>query len=475
MFDTFWFGDEMSFKGAALAIDNIHAALSAGTLVPSGEDEEDLPPLLTKQDGIGIVAVKGPLTNYDSPWNAFFGITSYNDIRAALIAAAHDAEIQHILLDVNSPGGAVNGLSDVANLIQTIHRDVKPVTAYTDGAMMSAAYWLGSSAGEVYASEVAQVGSIGVIATHMERSKQLAEAGIGVTVMRAGKYKALVNSVEPLTEAAKTQLQESLDEAYRLFVSHVAQMRGVSYEEADQNMAQGREFFGRRALAAGLVDGIESFDGLMSKLRAQMLDKQGKMGLNPSQTSKVTEMTRKALTEQQIAALAEGAALEAAATAEVTEQETGEQNEAVEAAASTETAPTEKAPTETASTADAGVVALLQSQLEAANAQVVDLKVELKGMKEKSADMEASFAGLLEIARTSCNRMQVALGGTALNLEALSAAAVLEQHKVLSEQFQAKFKAGGIAAVDATQTLKSETPVQTNVAAARFAAVRFSN
>ena len=114
-------------------------------------------------------------------------MTTYPDIRRAAIFGATDEKVSAILLDIESGGGSVNGVSDTGNLISMINDNVKPVTAFTDGLMASAAYWLGSSAGDVYSSKTSVVGSIGVISTHMEISAMLKKEGVGVTVMRAGR------------------------------------------------------------------------------------------------------------------------------------------------------------------------------------------------------------------------------------------------------------------------------------------------
>jgi ClpP class serine protease len=113
------------------------------------------------------------------------------------------------------------------------------------------------------------VGSIGVIAVHQEFSKQLAAAGVTVKVLRAGKYKALATPVEPLSSAAEAQMQARLDAVYQVFVEHVAESRGVTFAQADK-MAQGREFFGREALDAGLVDGITTLGAVIGGLQKKM-------------------------------------------------------------------------------------------------------------------------------------------------------------------------------------------------------------
>lgn len=265
-----WAGSEEAFDQFLVASEGVHKALLAGKFMPQAEAEK--PRLLSVSNGIGVVSIAGPLTSQDSWLNQLFGLTSYNEIRSAVGAAAEDPAIKSIVLDINSGGGTVSGMFDTAAFITQVNDSVKPVVAYTDGGMLSAAYMLGSSAGNVFSAPTGIVGSIGVLMMHVERSKALAQEGVTATVLRAGKYKATLNPVEPLTDQSRAQAQSILDEQYRVFVEHVAQARGVSYGTADQKMAQGREFVGAQALDAGLIDAVVSFDQLISRI--QTVDKQ---------------------------------------------------------------------------------------------------------------------------------------------------------------------------------------------------------
>ena len=454
--DGGWAGTEASLQ-VCLEMEARGAEMKAGDVNEGGE--EDTPYLLDVQGSIGVINIAGPMTNQDSFWTRLMGAASYSAIQEALVAAAEHPDVTDIVLNINSGGGPVNGLSDTGALVTLINDNIKPVVAYTDGKMCSAAYWLGCSAGGVFASSVSEVGSIGIIATHMDYSEQLKADGVKATVMRAGKYKALANSVEPLTEEAKAQIQASLDEAYKVFVQHVAGARNQPYDYVDQNMAQGREFFGAQALAAGLVDGITSFGTLMSGLEKKALDNAS----HYSQTSRnssygASQMAKKNLTQQEIAALASGVAVHASADADaVALAAEAAATEAATLAAAAEAADT---PEDGAAAAgevtkiqektESSVVAFLQSQIKDKDAEILQANITLAGLQTKVADQEANFEGLIAIASTSLSNMQVALGGSAI-ADGLTAVAVLAEHKRVSDLFQTKFKAGGVAAVAAAE------------------------
>lgn len=465
--EKLWAGTEESLH-ASLEMDALIASKMAAGLAST--QEADTPYLYERQGNIGVVSIKGPLSNRTSWWDAEMGRATYPAIRDAMVHAASDPEVKSILLDIDSGGGAVAGVEDTGNLIRMINDKVKPVSAFTDGVMASAAYWLGSSAGEVHNTKSAMVGSIGVITTHMEYSKALKEDGVTATVMRAGKYKALANPYEPLTEEAKAQIQAALDSAYNMFLEHVAAMRGVTVQKADDTMAQGREFMGKDAVGVGLTDGLMTYDALISKLSAESIDTSKKLIDNVGKAYQGVPM-KKALTEQQIAAMAEGAA--------VVEQEAVEaQAVAQEAVADGQTAVEEQVESLAEVAApevqgESAVVAMLQAQLKDKDAALIEANVKIAGMEQQAADVQAAFDGLREIAAKSVGNLQIALGGSVLDLAGPSAVQVLAEHKRLSEQFQSKFKAGGVAAVDAAQA-KTQDVVQIDPRhKARVNAVRF--
>ena len=488
-----WAGTEASLHAALDAEEARATRMAAGDRI-SEKDRETSRLLSVDDDGVATISVKGPLTNDgDTIWNEWMGMTGYPEIRDAMISAATDTSVQHIVLDIDSGGGAVSGVDDTAKLIRLVHDNVKPVTAFTDGSMYSAAYWLGSSAGEVYASKAAGMGSIGVIATHMERSEMLKEAGIGVTVVRAGKYKALANGVEKLTEEGKAQIQAGVDAAYKIFVGHVAEMRGKSYEFADSVMAQGREFYGQAGADAGLVDGIKSFDQVMSDVKRNLVDPSiktaytsGKQtsGLRVEKDNGENGMgmkVRKALSEQDIAALAAGATLEASQAPETDAQSEAEvaaqvaQVEGAEGAASAE-ASNESVSPEAEKVAEvdasAGALKFVAEQLKAAQDELVASKIEASKLKDKLEMLEAVVEPLKDIAAKAVNNMRVALGGSLIDMSASSPAQILAEHVSVSASFASKFKVGGVSATNVEEQVKKPAVGASHMA--RVNAARYS-
>ena len=203
---------------------------------------------------VAIVPVHGALAKnglFFFGWKLCDGM---RDIASCLRRAAADSRVKAIMLDVDSPGGTVDGIEELAEAVSQVGL-MKPVYAFADGLMASAAYWLSCSAREIAAPATAQVGSIGVILIHREYSKALEENGIACNIIAAGHYKAAGNAVEPLSEEMRSYLQAGVDETYDLFLKAVEKGRGVDREKS-LTMADGKIFSGSEALAKGLIDRV---------------------------------------------------------------------------------------------------------------------------------------------------------------------------------------------------------------------------
>lgn len=474
----FWSGTEESFAAYLAAVQKM-ASMQASDYNDDEDEEEEPSRLLEVQGNVGVLTIAGPLVPGASWVNKYVGITGYGEIREALVQAAKNPNIGAILLDINSGGGAVSGVTDVVDLIRKVDAEVKPVHTYSDGMIASAAYWTGSSARRVSIGRVTEAGSIGVLTVHKEITKMMQEAGITPTVLRAGEFKALGNPYEKLSDKAKAEMQAQLDQVYRMFVDHVAARRGVSYETADSSMAQGRIFIGDRAVASGLVDEVSNFDTVISKIQrgidSARTDSQ--YGANFSKGPVV----KTALTEQQVAALAEGggvAAPEAGATTTTAQAGAGEgaatggedaddSSVAADAAAASAAA-ANAAASEEGKTNE--VVAFLKGQLAESQASVLDLTVKLRDAEKGAESLKGTHAAMRAIAVASVDRLKVALGGSAGAAEALSDEALLAEHASLRAQFETKFKAGGLAAV--TSAGSTESTAEAHTDAVRMARIK---
>ena len=239
-------------------------------------------------NGVAILDIQGVMTKADSAWNRFCGMTSTQGLRRDLQLALDDRGVRAILLRVDSPGGAVDGTQELADAVFAA-RDQKPIAAFVDGCMCSAAFWVGAAASKIFiGSDTSSVGSIGVYTTHVDQSKAEADAGLKVTVIKAGKFKAAGHPHGPLSEQDQALITDQIDHIYSIFVNEVAKFRGVSVETVLADMADARVFLGKQAIEAGLVDGVSTMDALIADLAAGQLGKTGAGASLPSKTPTAT-------------------------------------------------------------------------------------------------------------------------------------------------------------------------------------------
>lgn len=236
--------------------------------------------------------------------------STYAGIRDAIQAALDDPSVSAILLDVDSPGGSVAGMSELTDFIAQTDK-IKPVYAYTDGLMCSAAYCLSSAARLVMAAPTATVGSIGILGTHVDRSQRDQSAGIKRTVLTAGSHKAIGTDTAPLDDKSRSVLQAQLDQLYSIFVNTVADNRGLKADDAE-SWADGKVFLAADAKAQGLIDEVGTRDNLLARISKQeaTMDLKKLKAEHPDlvaaiQAEAVTETNSKATKAQAEAVLAE--------------------------------------------------------------------------------------------------------------------------------------------------------------------------
>ena len=121
---------------------------------------------VTEREGVAILPITGPLFRYANLFTKVSGASSYELIARDFTAALENPQIKAIILDIDSPGGEVNGVSELSNMIFEA-RGKKPVSAYASGDAASGAYWIASAADEIVVSETAALGSIGVVAIYV--------------------------------------------------------------------------------------------------------------------------------------------------------------------------------------------------------------------------------------------------------------------------------------------------------------------
>jgi signal peptide peptidase SppA len=215
------------------------------------------------QNGIAVIPVVGTLVRRTVGLEAQSGLTSYGLIAERLDAALSDNAVKGILLDIDSPGGEAGGVFDLADKILAA-RKVKPIWAVANDEAFSAAYAIAAAADKIYLSRTGGVGSVGVIAVHLDQSMAEADAGLKYTAVFAGEHKNDLSPHEPLSDPARAQLQAEVDRVYALFTESVARMRGLDLDAVKATEAA--LYFGEQSLAVGLADRIGTMGDALSDL-----------------------------------------------------------------------------------------------------------------------------------------------------------------------------------------------------------------
>lgn len=214
---------------------------------------------------VGMIAVHGPIDQHYSSELMKAGGTCCDQISRALDALLASADVGAIVLHVDSPGGNSYGVSELSEKIFNA-RAQKPIYACADSMAASAAFWLATSASTFVATPGGDVGSVGVYCMHVDQSAALEQEGLKVTLVKAGEYKAELAGIAPLTEAARANLQDSVDYTYDQFVDGLARNRDTTAAKVKASFGKGRLVNPEQAVKAGMCDRVMTFEQLMQKL-----------------------------------------------------------------------------------------------------------------------------------------------------------------------------------------------------------------
>lgn len=407
-----WAGTEDAFQTASGIAAAINDKLLAGGFDESNSDK----PLYQVVGDTAVVPVKGPMLNIDVPdfIVQLFGICTYPTLQRQFEQLKADENIRRVILDVDSGGGSVAGLSETLDSLKAL-KAVKRVETYAGDTMCSAAYWLASAADEVTVSEAVCTGSIGVIFVHTNYKQAMEDRGVKPTVFRAGSKKVLGHPAEDLTEEAVGEIQKGLDFHFARFKQAVSEHRKIPLAMLEAGIADGRLFYGTEAVTTGLADRIGTFDKV---LNAKPFYQQGSFAADSGVSDVNLEEALAKVAELQAKSDADEATLQSAEARAVQ-------------------AETEKAALEASNKALTGSLAALQADVEG-----------------YAANLEANIQ-----AKANALRLEVLIPQDLAGKKALNAQ--------LEEKFQAAFPSGGVAAV-AQGAGASEDVAQTPVWAREF-------
>lgn len=212
------------------------------------------------RDGVAVIKVSGPLFRYANLMTRICGATSYELLAQDFNKAVQNPNIKGILLDIDSPGGEVNGCSELSDMIYQA-RGTKPIIAYASGACCSGAYWIASACDKILAADTAILGSIGVVSIF---EKDDEDKTIEIVSSQSPNKRPDIN-----TEEGKAKIQARVDELAEVFIAKVARNRGITAVDVVKNFGAGDVSVGQHAVRNGLADGLSSFEDIISSLNQE--------------------------------------------------------------------------------------------------------------------------------------------------------------------------------------------------------------
>ncbi len=245
---------------------------------------------LQNLEGIAVLPVLGTLVRRSSYIGAASGLTSYHDIEAMAEQAFADPAVRAVLLEIDSSGGEAGGVFDLAQRLRALSQTSgKPLWAIADEAALSAAYAIACAADRLWLTRTAEVGSIGVVAVHVDESVADAKAGLNYTFLHAGAHKVDGHPHAPLPVPVAADIQTDIDKLHDQFIVLVAGFRRLTPEVIRDTEA--RVYRGEAALQAGLADQIGTRAEAITALQRQLAMSAGRSLRNKAASLSATRTT----------------------------------------------------------------------------------------------------------------------------------------------------------------------------------------
>jgi len=235
------------------------------------------------RDGIAIIPIKGTIFRYANLFTQISGASSLALIAKDLQVALDNEQIKAIILDIDSPGGEVNGISEFASMIFEA-RNIKPIYAYVGGSAASGAYWIASAAEKIIISETAILGSIGVVISIKDK-RQLEEKS-GIRTFELVSRQSPFKRNDPATEEGREQILKTLDSFADIFISSISLFRNIPIEKIKNDFGQGGIVIGKDNIKKGMADEIKSFENLINNLSTKFNTNEGSFKMSEKNNNK---------------------------------------------------------------------------------------------------------------------------------------------------------------------------------------------
>ena len=256
LFYPYWAIAESSIDSLTALIRNI---MKAGPIEEGSN--RGLP--VEKVGKVAVVKTEGPVIKYAGSLQRW-GLAGIRETQGALTAAANDSDVDQILWMMDTPGGTVDGLMELAETVARVNAR-KKITVQVDGMLASAGYFIAANASEIYAAPDDLIGSIGVRTALYDLSEMFKEMGVKAIPVDTGEHKSAGLRGTEITDSQIAEVQRIVDGYMNSFRQVVTQGRQMNRAQFDA-VADGRVFFPRESIELGLIDGVRTANETLNTL-----------------------------------------------------------------------------------------------------------------------------------------------------------------------------------------------------------------
>ncbi|MEE9339944.1 MAG: S49 family peptidase [Methylococcaceae bacterium] len=207
---------------------------------------------VTHRNGVAVIPISGPIFPKANLFSEISGATSIDVLSLDFNKALNDSSIKSIVLDIDSPGGAVAGINEFSNMVRDCK---KPITAYVGSLSASAAYWISSACDQVVIDATASIGNVGIVTSRKNTDDDIIE----IVSSRAEDKRP-----DPQTDKGRAVIQEELDHLEDVFLQTVAKNMGKTVDQIASY--RGRSLVGKHAVKAGFANKLGSLESVIAQL-----------------------------------------------------------------------------------------------------------------------------------------------------------------------------------------------------------------
>lgn len=219
---------------------------------------------VTYHGNVGVIHISGIISRHADMLASFLGMGSVaiENIAKDFQSLLDNDEVKSIILDFDTPGGAITGVNELAEIIYKA-RGIKPIKAYVTGLACSAGYFLAAACDEIIIDEMGQVGSIGVMRVVSKQNDK--------SVIFKSSQSPMKN-IDGESEQGRAEYQAKVDYLASIFIDKVAKYRGITSDEVINRGNKGGVLVGAVAVTAGLADRLGSMDALIDELNNKKIE-----------------------------------------------------------------------------------------------------------------------------------------------------------------------------------------------------------